>query len=181
MIHSHALIKVACKILGLFFLIQVVTILGFIPQSIIMIEDGLGAREIYGYIALPFLYLIFAYIFLKYADAIAQKLDPVEREIEISPDNDWSQVLYKTGMRLIGVYMVFTGVPKIIKQGIIFLFFIENKTMPWYLWIRELPSHLWSEGISAIIYLGLGIYLLAGGSLPSKLQNFAKKNPQSSE
>ncbi len=180
MIHSHALIKVACKIFGLMFLVNVVSMLGFIPQGIItVIEDGRGARDIYGYFALPLLYLIFAYIFLKYADAIAQKLDPVEREIEISPDNDWSQVLYNVGMRLIGVYMVFTGVPKIIKQGIILLFFIENKTMPWYLWIRDLPSHLWSEGIAAIIYLGLGIYLLAGGSVPSKLENFAKKNPQS--
>lgn len=163
------------------FLVNVVTILGFIPQGIMMIQDDTWAREIYGYFALPFLYLIFAYILLKYADAIAEKLDPVEREIEISPDNNWSQVLYKTGMRLIGVYMVFTGVPKIIKQGIIFLFFIENKTMPWYLWIRDLPPHLWAEGIAAVIYLGLGIYLLAGGSIPSKLQNFAKKNPQSSE
>ena len=177
MIHSHALIKVACKILGLMFLVEVVTMLGFIPQGIIMTQQGdTWAREIYGYFALPFLYLIFAFVFIKYADAIAQKLDPVEREIEISPDNNWSQVLYKTGMRLIGVYMVFTGVPKIIKQGIIFLFFVENKTMPWYLWIRDLPSHLWSEGIAAIIYMGLGIYLLAGGSVPSKLQNIVNRD-----
>ena len=177
MIHSHALIKVACKIFGLFFLIQVVTILGFIPQGIIMVQqEDTWVREIYGYFALPFLYLIFAYVFIKYADAIAQKLDPVEREIEISPDNNWSQILYNVGMRLIGVYMVFTGVPKIIKQGIILLFFIENKTMPWYLWIRDLPSHLWSEGIAAIIYLGLGIYLLVGGSLPSKLQNVMNRD-----
>ena len=134
MIHSHALIKVACKIFGLFFLIQVVTILGFIPQGIIMVQqEDTWVREIYGYFALPFLYLIFAYVFIKYADAIAQKLDPVEREIEISPDNNWSQILYNVGMRLIGVYMVFTGVPKIIKQGIILLFFIENKTMPSHL------------------------------------------------
>ncbi len=179
MIHSHALIKVACKILGLMFLVNVVSWLGFIPQGLIMIQPDTPTSALYGYFALPFLYLIFAYIFLKYADAIAQKLDPVEREIEISPDNNWSKILYNVGMRLIGVYMVFTGVPKIIKQGIILLFFIENKTMPWYLWIRDLPSHLWSEGTAAIIYLGLGIYLLSGGSLLSKLQNFAKKNPQS--
>ncbi len=61
-------------------------------------QDDTWAREIYGYFALPLLYLIFAYVFIKYADAIARKLDPVEREIEISPDNNWSQVLYKTGV-----------------------------------------------------------------------------------
>ena len=176
MIHSHALIKVACKIFGLFFLVNVVSLLAFTPQGIMMIQTDTSASALYGYFALPFLYLIFAFVFIKYADAIAQKLDPVEREIEISPDNNWSQVLYKTGMRLIGVYMVFTGVPKIIKQGIIFLFFVENKTMPWYLWIRDLPSHLWSEGIAAIIYMGLGIYLLAGGSVPSKLQNIVNRD-----
>lgn len=176
MIHSHALIKVACKIFGLMFLVNVVSMLGLIPQGFLMIQADTPASGIYIYFALPFLYLIFAYVFIKYADAIAQKLDPVEREIEISPDNNWPQVLYKMGMRLIGVYMVFTGVPKIIKQGIIFLFFVENKTMPWYLWIRDLPSHLWSEGIAAIIYMGLGIYLLAGGSLLSKLENVMNRN-----
>ncbi len=176
MIHSHALIKVACKIFGLMFLVNVVSMLGLIPQGFLMIQADTPASGIYIYFALPFLYLIFAYVFIKYADAIAQKLDPVEREIEISPDNNWPQVLYKTGMRLIGVYMVFTGVPKIIKQGIIFLFFVKNKTMPWYLWIRDLPSHLWSEGIAAIIYMGLGIYLLAGGSVPSKLQNVVNRD-----
>lgn len=176
MIHSHALIKVACKIFGLFFLVNVVSMLGLIPQGFLMIQADTPASGIYISFALPLLFLIFAFVFIKYADAIAQKLDPVEREIEISPDNNWPQVLYKTGMRLIGVYMVFTGVPKIIKQGIIFLFFVENRTMPWYLWIRDLPSHLWSEGIAAIIYMGLGIYLLAGGSVPSKLQKVVNRN-----
>ena len=177
MIHSHALIKVACKILGLFFLIHVVTILGFIPQGIIMIQQAdTWAREIYGYFALPLLYLIFAYVFIKYADAIARKLDPVEREIEISPDNNWSQVLYKTGVRLIGVYMVFTGIPKVINEGIKIVARYHQINIP-------LPPHrlgtlldIWSEGIAAVIYLGLGIYLLAGGSLPSMLQNLVNRD-----
>ena len=177
MIHSHALIKVACKIFGLFFLIQVVTILGFIPQGIIMVQqEDTWVREIYGYFALPLLYLIFAYVFIKYADAIAQKLDPVEREIEISPDNNWSQILYNVGMRLIGVYMVFTGVPKVINEGINIVARFHQINIP-------LPPHrlgalldIWSEGIAAIIYLGLGIYLLVGGSLPSKLQNVMNRD-----
>ncbi|MYC16390.1 MAG: hypothetical protein F4Y39_21900 [Gemmatimonadetes bacterium] len=177
MIHSHALIKVACKIFGLFFLIQVVTILGFIPQGIIMVQqEDTWVREIYGYFALPFLYFIFAYVFIKYADTIAQKLDPVEREIEISPDNNWSQVLYNVGMRLIGVYMVFTGVPKVINEGINIVARFHQINIP-------LPPHrlgalldIWSEGIAAVIYLGLGIYLLAGGSIPSKLQNVMNRD-----
>ncbi|MCY3870176.1 MAG: hypothetical protein OXG87_11510 [Gemmatimonadetes bacterium] len=145
-----------------------------------MIEDGVGARDIYGYFALPFLYLIFAYVFIKYADAIAQKLDPVERDIAISPDNDWSQVLYNVGVRLIGIYMVFTGVPKVINEGIKLVASYQKSILaPQHSTVVLL--HTWSEGIAAIIYLVLGIYLLVGGSLPSKLQNFAKKNPQSSE
>lgn len=175
MIHSHALIKVACKIFGLMFLVHAVSIFG-IPLGFAMVQIDTPLSAIYGYIALPFLYLIFAYIFLKFADSIAQKLDPVEREIEISPDNNWSQVLYKTGMRLIGVYMVFTGIPKVIDQGISFLFFIQNKTLPWDLWIRNLPSHLWAGGIAAMIYLAFGLHLFAGGSLPSKLQNVLNRD-----
>ena len=177
MIHSHALIKVACKILGLMFLVEVVTMLGFIPQGIIMTQQGdTWAREIYGYFALPFLYLIFAFVFIKYADAIAQKLDPVEREIEISPDNNWPQVLYNTGVRLIGVYMVVTGIPKVIDQGINIVARFHQINIP-------LPPHrlgalldIWSGGIAAVIYLGLGIYLLAGGSLLSKLENVLNRD-----
>ncbi|MDE2801150.1 MAG: hypothetical protein OXI94_21010 [Gemmatimonadota bacterium] len=170
MIHSHALIKVACKIFGLMYLVGAVSALGIIPQGIMMIQTDTLAGVIYGYFALPFLYLIFAYIFLKYADAIAQKLDPVERDIAISPDHDWSQVLYNVGMRLIGVYMVFTGVPKVISEGIKIVASYQKSILP----PQHSPVvllHTWSEGIAAIIYLGLGIYLLAGGSIPSKLQN----------
>ena len=178
MIHSHALIKVACKIFGFMYLVGAVSTLGIIPQGIMMIQTDTSAGVIYGYFALPLLYLIFAYVFIKYAAAIAQKLDPVEREIEISPDNDWSQVLYNVGVRLIGVYMVFTGVPKVINEGIkIVASYQKSILAPQHSTVVLL--HTWSEGIAAIIYLGLGIYLLAGGSLPSKLQNFAKKNPQS--
>lgn len=176
MIHSHALIKVACKIFGLFFFVNVVSMLGLIPQGFLMVQADTPTSALYGYFALPLLYLVFAYVFVKHADAIALKLDPVEREIEISPDNDWSQVLYKTGMRLIGVYMVFTGVPKVINEGIKIVASYHQINIP-------LPPHrlgtlldIWSEGIAAIIYLGLGIYLLAGGSIPSKLQNVMDRN-----
>ena len=175
MIHSHALIKVACKIFGLFFLVNVVSMLGLIPQGFLMIQADTPTSGIYGYFALPLLYLIFAYIFLKYADAIAQKLDPVKREIEISPDHDWSQVLYNVGMRLIGVYMVFTGVPKVISEGIkIVASYQKSILAPQHSTVVLL--HTWSEGIAAIIYLGLGIYLLAGGSIPSKLQNVVNRD-----
>ena len=78
-------------------------------------------------------------------------------------------------MRLIGVYMVFTGIPKVINQGIIFLFLLQTETF-WDLWSGNLSSYIWAEGIAAIIYLGLGIYLLAGGSLLSKLQNVMDRN-----
>ena len=176
MIHSQALIKVACKVFGLFFLVNVVGMLGFIPQGFLMTQVDTPASAIYIYFALPLLFLIFAYVLLKYADAIAQKLDPVEGEIEISPDNDWAQVLYNVGMRLIGVYMVVTGVPKVINQGINIVARFHQINIP-------LPPHrlgalldIWSEGIAAIIYLGLGIYLLAGGSLLSKLQNVMDRN-----
>lgn len=176
MIHSHALIKVACKIFGLFFLVNVVSLLAFTPQGIMMIQTDTSASALYGYFSLPFLYLIFAFVFIKYADAIAQKLDPVDGEIEISPDNNWPQVLYNVGMRLIGVYMVFTGVPKVINEGIKIVASYHQINIP-------LPPHrlgtlldIWSGIIAAIIYLGLGLYLLAGGSLLSKLQNVLNRD-----
>ena len=180
MIHSHALIKVACKIFGLMFLVNVVSMLGMIPQGFLMIQADTPTSAIYIYFALPLLFLIFAYVLLKYADAIAQKLDPVKRDIAISPDNNWSQVLYNVGVRLIGIYMIVTGVPKVISEGIkIVASYQKSILAPQHSSVVLL--HIWSEGIAAIIYLGLGIYLLAGGSLLSKLENFIKKNPQSSE
>ncbi len=175
MIHSHALIKVACKILGLTFLVNVVSMLGIIPQGFLMIQADTPASGIYGYFALPFLYIIFAFVFIKYADAIAQKLDPVEREIEISPDNNWPQILYNVGVRLIGIYMIVTGLPKVINEGIkIVASYQKSILAPQHSSVVLL--HIWSEGIAAIIYLGLGIYLLAGGSLLSKLENVMNRD-----
>ena len=162
------------------FLVNVVSMLGFIPQGFLMIQADTPTSAIYIYFALPLLFLIFAYVLLKYADAIAQKLDPVKRDIAISPDNNWSQVLYNVGVRLIGIYMIVTGVPKVISEGIkIVASYQKSILAPQHSSVVLL--HIWSEGIAAIIYLGLGIYLLAGGSLLSKLENFIKKNPQSSE
>ena len=175
MIHSHALIKVACKIFGLFFLVNVVSLLAFTPQGIMMIQTDTSASALYGYFALPFLYLIFAFVFIKYADAIAQKLDPVEREIEISPDNNWPQVLYNVGVRLIGIYMIVTGLPKVINEGIkIVASYQKSILAPQHSSVVLL--HIWSEGIAAIIYLALGLYLLAGGSLLSKLENVLNRD-----
>ena len=141
-----------------------------------MIQTDTSASALYGYFALPFLYLIFAFVFIKYADAIAQKLDPVEGEIEISPDNNWPQVLYNVGMRLIGVYMVVTGIPKVLNEGINIIARFHQINIP-------LPPHrlgalldIWSGGIAAVIYLGLGIYLLAGGSILSNLETVMDRN-----
>ncbi len=175
MIHSHALIKVACKIFGLFFLVNVVSLLGIIPQGFLMIQADTPASGIYISFALPLLFLIFAFVFIKYANAIAQKLDPVEREIEISPDNNWPQVLYNVGVRLIGIYMIVTGLPKVINEGIkIVASYQKSILAPQHSSVVLL--HIWSEGIAAIIYLALGLYLLAGGSLLSKLENVVNRD-----
>ena len=78
-------------------------------------------------------------------------------------------------MRLIGVYMVVTGVPKVINEGIkIVASYQKSILAPQHSTVVLL--HTWSEGIAAIIYLGLGIYLLAGGSILSKLQNVVDRN-----
>lgn len=175
MVHSHALIKVACKIFGLMFLVNVVSMLGLIPQGFLMIQADTPASGIYISFALPLLFLIFAFVFIKYANAIAQKLDPVGREIEISPDNNWPQVLYNVGVRLIGIYMIVTGLPKVINEGIkIVASYQKSILAPQHSSVVLL--HIWSEGIAAIIYLALGLYLLAGGSLLSKLENVLNRD-----
>ena len=76
MIHSHALIKVACKIFGFMYLVGAVSTLGIIPQGIMMIQTDTSAGVIYGYFALPFLYLIFAYVFLKICRRNRAKIRP---------------------------------------------------------------------------------------------------------
>ncbi len=140
-----------------------------------MIQADTPASGIYISFALPLLFLIFAFVFIKYAEAIAQKLDPVEREIEISPDNNWPQVLYNVGVRLIGIYMIVTGLPKVINEGIkIVASYQKSILAPQHSSVVLL--HIWSEGIAAIIYLALGLYLLAGGSLLSKLENVLNRD-----
>ena len=144
--------------------------LAFIPQGILMTqrEGGMLAGVIYGYLALPILYFIFAFVFLKYADPIAQKLDGEGRNISIDPDEDWSKTLYNAGVRLIGVYVVVTAVPDVINQAL--QIFSMYQTHPF-------PSlRFWSVGIAAVIYLGLGLHLLAGGSLLSKLTDYLNRH-----
>ncbi len=71
--------------------------------------------------------------------------------------------------RLIGVYMVFNEGIKIVAR-----YHQINILLPPHRLGTLLD--IWSEGIAAVIYLGLGIYLLAGGSLPSMLQNLVNRD-----
>jgi len=119
MVHSRVLIQVGCKILGLLFLVSGANMFAlFFPQviSAIVKDGGPHVSAIYGSFAIPILSYIFAFIFLKYAGTIAEKLDSVKQDISISPDENWPTVLYNVGIRLIGVYVVIKGVPDIISQ-----------------------------------------------------------------
>ena len=194
MIHARALIEIACKILGLTFLIWGINASAFIPIGELMRQDEDEAEQvvqdedemewmlrdedededeiakaiaIYRQITMPILYFVFAFVFFKYAPVIGKKLDHKDRRISIFSHGDWLQVLYNTSILLIGFYMVVMGVPRAINSGIAFFSFDQ---------ISLIPTHIWGWVIASVVYLALGFYLLAGGSLVMKLKNIANQN-----
>lgn len=194
MIHARALIQIACKILGLTFLIWGINASASIPIGELMRQDEDEAEQVtqdedemewmlldedededeiakaiafYKRITMPILYFVFAFVFFKYAPVIGKKLDYEDRRISIFSHDDWLQVLYNTGILLIGFYMVFKGMPRVINLVIPVFSFLE---------ISLVPAHTWLKVIASVVYLALGFYLLAGGSLVMKLKNIANQN-----
>lgn len=182
MIPMRALIEIACKILGLMFLIWGINASAFIPVGRLMRPDDDAAEQviqdedmdesaktiaIYRGIAMPFLYFVFAFVFLKYADTIAQQLGRKDWHISIFLSGDWSQVLYNMGILLIGVFMVVMGVPRVIHSGTSFFAFGH---------VSLIPADIWVQVIASLAYLALGFYLLAGGSPVAKLKNVVNPN-----
>lgn len=182
MIHMRALIEIACKILGLMFLIWGINASAFIPvgwlmhpgddatEQVIQDEDEDETAKtiaIYRGIAMPILYFAFAFVFLKYADTIAQQLGRKGWHISIFLPGDWAQVLYNMGILLIGVFMVVMGVPRVIHSGASFFAFGQ---------VSLIPTHIWVQVIASLAYLALGFYLIAGGSPVAKLKNVVNPN-----
>ena len=204
MIHMRALIEIACKILGLMFLIWGINASAFIPvgwlmrpgddateqqmtisdltevqlmrpdddatEQVIQDEDEDETAKtiaIYKRLTMPILYFVFAFVFLKYADTIAQQLGRKDWHISIFLPGDWSQVLYNMGILLIGVYMVVKGVPRVIHSGASFFAFGQ---------VSLIPAHIWGQVIASLAYLALGFYLIAGGSPVAKLKNVVNPN-----
>ena len=163
MIHSRILIQVGCKIIGLFFLASAASMIAFIPQGTLMIlgEKGTPTSTIYSYFALPIMQFIFAFIFLKYAAPIAEKLDNSKQDISISPDENWPTTLYHVGIRLLGVYFVIKGLPDVIAQASHMLLRYET--------VSKLPIYAWGPLFATGLSFAFGLHLLAGGSLLHKL------------
>ena len=131
-------------------------------------EDEMAKTiAIYRQITMPIFYFIFAFVFLKYAPVIAEKLDHKDLRISIFSHDDWPQVLYNLGILIIGFYMVFKGVPRVIDLVIPVFSFLK---------ISLVPAHIWLNAIASLAYLALGFHLLAGGSLVMKLKNIANQN-----
>ena len=193
MIHARALIEIACKLLGLVFLTWGINTSAFIPEGLSMLQNDDATEKviqedeaelmlqdededenemaktiaIYRQITMPIFYFIFAFVFLKYAPVIAEKLDHKDLRISIFSRDDWLQVLYHLGILLIGIYMVVLGVPRVLRSGSAFLAYDQ---------VSLIPTPIWGGGIASLVYLALGFHLLSGGSLVMKVKNIANQN-----
>ena len=131
-------------------------------------EDEIAkAIAMYKRITMPILYFVFAFVLFKYADTIVRYLGRESWHISIFSHDDWLQVLYNLVILLIGFYMVFKGVPRVIDLVIPVFSFLK---------ISLVPAHIWLNAIASLAYLALGFHLLAGGSLVMKLKNIANQN-----
>jgi hypothetical protein len=95
---------------------------------------------------------------LAFTDRLSAILVPHDQPVQIGLGEDWPRSLYEVCIRVAGVIVVVNGVPKVISSLTRYgIFRAESMTM-------EIPRDIWADGLSAIIYVALGVYLVQGGA-----------------
>ena len=102
-------------------------------------------------------------ILLTFADRLAVIFVRDDHPLQIGLGRDWPRSLYQCCARVAGVVVVVHGIPKVITQLTHYGFLRSNSlTMP-------IPPDIWADGLAAIVYVALGIYLVKGGPFFLKL------------
>lgn len=102
-------------------------------------------------------------ILLTFANRLAVILirDDHPRQIGLGPD--WPRSLFQCCVRVAGVVVVVQGIPKVITQ-LTHYGFLRSHSL-----IMPIPTDIWADGLAAVVYVALGVYLVKGGPFFLKL------------
>ena len=155
MITTRAILSIACKIWGLFHLIWGIGFgLSLIPQ-VVGQSGELGAWLLgQGSVALGS--LVIPLVFIRYSDGLASFLVREHQIVQVSLGGDWPVPLFRLCIRVAGLIALVQGIPALIEHLSRYAFFRQAAPAV------PIPAEIWSELLGAVVYLGLGGYLLGG-------------------
>ncbi|MFC1715748.1 hypothetical protein ACFL6S_18920 [Candidatus Poribacteria bacterium] len=152
MIGKRDIVEISCKILGLLCLLW--SLRQIVPALLITTMDHDKAVHFMVQVVASFvLYLILAYVLLRFSKGIALLLMREDQSVEIRALGEWQRPLYTVCLRVVGAVVFVRAVPSVIKE-ILRLLSIRMIIMRSFM-------H-WTSLISAIVYLALGIYFIGG-------------------
>jgi hypothetical protein len=169
MSNTKEIVGIACKLLGLLFLVSGISTFPMLAQGIVTLTQE-GQKQVgipLGYLFVPIIQFAAAGIFLIYSEAIATRVIKAEPEDEPLLDGPWQKGFYEICIRLIGIYVVTQAVPNVVNQLIYIISLSQSQP--------NIPIHFWTTGIGHVVSLVIGIHLLAGGQLFTRLAKLLRE------
>jgi hypothetical protein len=151
-------LSIAFKIMGVSFIYTAITTF---PQMGIFISSyGRGDSSLYsnifiiiGFILYPLWLLGFAYVFFRFGDSMAELLLPADAELPPMDINQQHKPIFSLALRIFGVLCLTRGIPEIAS-------FLTRLFQFQY---ERLSPYDFANGISGVVLLVLGGYLITGG------------------
>lgn len=158
MITKRDILALSFKVLGLLCLIWGIP--NAVSAAMIALRSS-NEQSIWlvpGLIAMPVTYFISAFLLLKCSKGIASLLVREDGPVQINVGEDWQRPLYTLCLRVVGAIALVRGIPGLIRALVQFSLY-RRFVAP------QVPIATWSQLVSAIVYLILGIYFIGGAKL----------------
>lgn len=158
MVTLRDVLAVSCKVLGLYFLVSAVTTSMILFPNLVVFE-GVFWRMNVAQSGIVVTNAVGAFLLLRYSERISCLLIREDKPVPDAGAPDWQRALFVLSMRVVGVVVILNAIKEVTVQlGNYGFLRIASLTMP-------IPASVWSEGLAAVMYLGLGLHLIGGGRL----------------
>jgi len=153
--------SIALKILGFYFIYLTCSSLLTIGGYLIMLRinpqytietSGITKFAIFLPSVIMFiLFIVGAYILLRFSDKIVERLVPVDKEIQIFGTDNWQKEVFILALRIFGAYQVINKITTLVWQIAL---------VPTYQ--KAIEKYSWQNVIYTLVCIVVGLYLLTG-------------------
>jgi len=160
-------LSVACKILGLTCILYVILaapgIVGFIPWAFEQVRRGSSGSmpdltpfyQLAALVGGALLWLVAAYVLLRFGDAIAARLVRVDAPLPSVGTSEWEKPVFVMAARIVGLACLARGIPVLARPLAAMAFQVTYRPGG--------NMDTWAGLISGTALLAFGAYLLSGG------------------